>query len=112
MNTLSAENLHKKFKSRVVVDSVSIELKSGDIVGLLGPNGAGKTTCFYMLAGLIQCNDGKIHLDKQNITRMPMHTRAKQGIGYLPQEFGMYENMTAWDFLHYMGMLKKLYDKV
>ncbi len=95
MNTLSAENLHKKFKTRVVVDNVSIELKSGEIVGLLGPNGAGKTTCFYMLAGLIQCNDGNILLDKQNITRMPMHMRAKQGIGYLPQEASIFRGLTV-----------------
>ena len=65
MNTLNAENLRKQFKSRVVVDNVSLEIKSGEIVGLLGPNGAGKTTCFYMLVGLIQCNDGSIKLDGQ-----------------------------------------------
>jgi len=95
MNTLSAENLRKQFKSRVVVDNVSLEIKSGEIVGLLGPNGAGKTTCFYMLVGLIQCNDGNIKLDGQDITRMPMHTRAKQGIGYLPQEASIFRGLTV-----------------
>lgn len=95
MNTLSAESLRKQFKSRVVVDDVSLEIKSGEIVGLLGPNGAGKTTCFYMLVGLIQCNEGDIKLDEQNITRMPMHTRAKQGIGYLPQEASIFRGLTV-----------------
>jgi lipopolysaccharide export system ATP-binding protein len=95
MNTLRAENLSKKFKSRVVVDKVSLELKSGEILGLLGPNGAGKTTCFYMLAGLVQCDAGNIHLDKENITHTPMHTRAKQGIGYLPQEASIFRGLTV-----------------
>lgn len=95
MNTLSAKNLCKKFKSRVVVDSVSLTIKSGEIVGLLGPNGAGKTTCFYMLVGLVQCNDGCIKLDEKNITHMPMHNRAKQGIGYLPQEASIFRGLTV-----------------
>ena len=86
MSQLSAEKLRKQFKSRVVVNNVSLKIKSGEIVGLLGPNGAGKTTCFYMLVGLIKCNEGSILLDEDNITAMPMHKRAKQGIGYLPQE--------------------------
>jgi lipopolysaccharide export system ATP-binding protein len=95
MSTLSAENLRKQFKSRVVVDKVSLEIKSGEIVGLLGPNGAGKTTCFYMLVGLIHCDDGNITLNEQNITRTPMHTRAKQGIGYLPQEASIFRGLTV-----------------
>ena len=95
MNTLSAENLRKQFKSRVVVDDASIEIKSGEIVGLLGPNGAGKTTCFYMMVGLIGCNDGSITLNQQNITRTPMHQRAKQGIGYLPQEASIFRGLTV-----------------
>ncbi|MEJ2115381.1 MAG: ATP-binding cassette domain-containing protein, partial [Gammaproteobacteria bacterium] len=77
MSTLSAKHLRKQFKSRVVVNNASLEIESGEIVGLLGPNGAGKTTCFYMLVGLIHCNEGTIKLDKQDITRMRMHTRAK-----------------------------------
>jgi len=95
MNILSAENLRKQFKSRVVVDDVSLEIKSGEIVGLLGPNGAGKTTCFYMLVGLIQSNDGKILLDQKNITSMPMHIRAQNGIGYLPQEASIFRGLTV-----------------
>ncbi len=95
MNTFSAENLRKQFKSRVVVDNVSLEIKSGEIVGLLGPNGAGKTTCFYMMVGLIHCNDGSIKLDQQDITRTPMHERAKQGIGYLPQEASIFRGLTV-----------------
>ena len=95
MNTLSAENLRKQFKSRVVVDNASLEIKSGEIVGLLGPNGAGKTTCFYMMVGLIHCNDGNIKLDQQDITRTPMHERAKQGIGYLPQEASIFRGLTV-----------------
>jgi len=95
MNKLSAENLRKQFKSRVVVDDVSLEIKSGEIVGLLGPNGAGKTTCFYMLVGLVQCNDGQIKLDGNNISSMPMHERAKQGIGYLPQEASIFRGLTV-----------------
>jgi lipopolysaccharide export system ATP-binding protein len=95
MNTLRAEKLIKKFKSRIVVNDVSLEIKSGEILGLLGPNGAGKTTCFYMLAGLVRCDDGNIHLDKKNITHMPMHTRAKQGIGYLPQEASIFRGLTV-----------------
>ena len=95
MNTLRAENLRKQFKSRVVVDDASLEIKSGEIVGLLGPNGAGKTTCFYMMVGLIHCNDGSIRLDQQDITRTPMHERAKQGIGYLPQEASIFRGLTV-----------------
>ncbi len=95
MNNLSAENLRKQFKARVVVDDVSLTIKSGEIVGLLGPNGAGKTTCFYMLVGLIHCNTGNIFLNTLNITQMPMHMRAKHGIGYLPQEASIFRGLTV-----------------
>jgi len=95
MNHLSAENLRKQFKSRAVVDNVDLTIKSGEIIGLLGPNGAGKTTCFYMLVGLIHCNAGKITLDDMNITNMPMHLRAKHGIGYLPQEASIFRGLTV-----------------
>ena len=86
MPTLRANNLVKKYKSRAVVDDVSFDVKSGEVVGLLGPNGAGKTTSFYMVVGLIQADSGNILLDDKDITRLPMHARAKQGLGYLPQE--------------------------
>ncbi len=95
MSIFSAENLCKQFKSRVVVDHASLKIESGEIVGLLGPNGAGKTTCFYMLVGLIHCDDGIILLDENNITRMPMHQRAKHGIGYLPQEASIFRGLTV-----------------
>ncbi len=95
MNNLGAENLRKQFKTQVVVDNVNLNIKSGEIVGLLGPNGAGKTTCFYMLVGLIHCNAGKITLDELNITNMPMHMRAKHGIGYLPQEASIFRGLTV-----------------
>ncbi len=95
MSTLSAKHLRKQFKSRVVVDNASLEIESGEIVGLLGPNGAGKTTCFYMLVGLIHCNEGTIKLDKQDITGMHMHTRAKHGIGYLPQEASIFRGLSV-----------------
>lgn len=95
MNKLSAENLSKRFKSRQVVDDVQLSIKTGEIVGLLGPNGAGKTTCFYMLVGLLRCNHGKITLDEINITNMPMHVRAKHGLGYLPQEASIFRGLTV-----------------
>ena len=95
MNNLSAENLRKQFKARMVVDDVSLHIKSGEIVGLLGPNGAGKTTCFYMIVGLLHCNEGKITLNDLNITDMPMHMRAKHGIGYLPQEASIFRGLTV-----------------
>ena len=95
MNNLNAENLRKQFKARVVVDNVNLHIKSGEIIGLLGPNGAGKTTCFYMLVGLLHCNEGKITLDDLDITRMPMHLRARHGIGYLPQEASIFRGLTV-----------------
>ncbi len=95
MNNLSAENLHKQFKARVVVNGVNLEIKSGEIVGLLGPNGAGKTTCFYIIVGLLHCNKGAITLDNLNITHMPMHMRAKHGISYLPQEASIFRGITV-----------------
>lgn len=95
MNTLSAENLRKQYKSRTIVEDVSLQIKSGEIVGLLGPNGAGKTTCFYMLVGLVNCNKGTIRLNQQDITRMTMNIRAKKGIGYLPQEASIFRGLTV-----------------
>ena len=95
MNNLNAKNLRKQFKARVVVDNVNLHIKSGEIIGLLGPNGAGKTTCFYMLVGLLHCNEGKITLDDLDITRMPMHLRARHGIGYLPQEASIFRGLTV-----------------
>jgi len=91
---LSAKHLAKSFKSRQVVDDVSIEVNSGEVVGLLGPNGAGKTTSFYMVVGLVQADSGSIFLDDENITQ---HSRARKGIGYLPQEASVFRKLSVED---------------
>src|SRR5688572_22670431 len=92
---LRADNLVKRYKSRTVVDHVSIFVEQGEIVGLLGPNGAGKTTTFYMTVGLIKPNEGKIFLDDEDITPLPMYQRAKKGIGYLAQEASVFRKLTV-----------------
>lgn len=94
---LKAENLIKKYKSRTVVNNVSVEVEQGEIVGLLGPNGAGKTTTFYMIVGLIKPNEGEIYLDGENITSLPMYKRANQGVGYLPQEASVFRKLSVED---------------
>ena len=97
MIVLKAENLVKAYKGRRVVNEVCFEVKQGEIVGLLGPNGAGKTTSFYMTVGLIKPDSGKIFLSEQNITEMPMYKRAKNGVGYLPQEASVFRNLSVED---------------
>ena len=97
MNELVAQQLKKSFKTRTVVNDVSIHIKRGECVGLLGPNGAGKTTCFYMIVGLQSCDKGKITLNGQDITKTAMHQRARLGIGYLPQETSIFRKMTVND---------------
>lgn len=92
---LRAENLVKKYKSRTVVNHVSVEVAQGEIVGLLGPNGAGKTTSFYMIVGLIKPNEGKIFLADEDITSLPMYQRARKGIGYLAQEASVFRKLTV-----------------
>ena len=92
---LSAHNLAKNFKSRDVVKDVSIEISQSQIVGLLGPNGAGKTTCFYMIVGLIQVDSGRVLLDQKDITKLPIHDRARHGLSYLPQESSIFRNLTV-----------------
>ncbi len=92
---LRAEHLVKQYKSRKVVNDVSIEVNQGEIVGLLGPNGAGKTTTFYMTVGLIKADQGRIFLDDTELTKMPMYKRAQCGIGYLPQEASVFRNLTV-----------------
>jgi lipopolysaccharide export system ATP-binding protein len=92
---LKAEKLFKKYKKRYVVNDVSLEVNQGEIVGLLGPNGAGKTTTFYMIVGLIKPNDGRIFLDEEEITDLPMYKRAKKGIGYLAQEASVFRKLTV-----------------
>ncbi|MGH8114566.1 MAG: ATP-binding cassette domain-containing protein, partial [Rhodanobacteraceae bacterium] len=87
---LVAQGLQKSFRSRQVVQDFGFEIKQGEVVGLLGPNGAGKTTCFYMVVGLIEPDGGRITLDDEDITGLPMHQRARKGIGYLPQEASVF----------------------
>ncbi|MCW3171787.1 LPS export ABC transporter ATP-binding protein [Shewanella subflava] len=95
--TLTAENLAKSYKSRQVVRSVSLTVKTGQIVGLLGPNGAGKTTTFYMVVGLVKSDNGRILIDDDDLTADPMHLRARKGIGYLPQEASIFRKLTVHD---------------
>ena len=97
MNELKATDLAKSYRGRQVVKSVSLQVQSGQIVGLLGPNGAGKTTCFYMIVGLIKNDQGSIQLNQQPIDHLPMHQRAHQGIGYLPQEASVFRGLSVAD---------------
>lgn len=99
--------LSKKYKSRNVVKNISLQLKTGEIVGLLGPNGAGKTTSFYMIVGLIRCDGGQILFDNINITHLPMHARAKLGISYLPQEESIFRKLTVADNIMAILELRK-----
>jgi lipopolysaccharide export system ATP-binding protein len=96
---LRAENIVKKYRKRTVVKGVSFDVKQGEIVGLLGPNGAGKTTSFYMIVGLVQPFSGKIFLDDEEITKLPVYKRAKKGIGYLAQEASVFRNLSIEDNL-------------
>ena len=96
---LRADGLGKVYRGRRVVDGVSIGLRSGEIVGLLGPNGAGKTTSFYMIVGLIRADAGRIRLDDADISALPMHARARMGIGYLPQEASVFRRLSVIDNL-------------
>lgn len=97
MATLKAEHLSKSYKGRQVVRDVSLEVDSGQIVGLLGPNGAGKTTCFYMIVGLVKADGGKVSIDGEDLTFLPMHGRARAGIGYLPQEASIFRKLSVTD---------------
>jgi lipopolysaccharide export system ATP-binding protein len=97
VNLLTTEGLAKQYGGRRIVDDVSVSVEAGEIVGLLGPNGAGKTTCFYMIVGLVPVDAGRIGVDGVDVTHMPMHQRARLGIGYLPQEPSVFRNLTAAD---------------
>lgn len=92
---LGADNLIKKYKSRFVVNDVSVNVSQGEIVGLLGPNGAGKTTSFYMIVGLIKPNAGRVYLDNEDITDLPMYQRARKGLGYLAQEASVFRELSV-----------------
>lgn len=95
LNELRATSLKKRYKARTVVKDVSLDVKSGEVVGLLGPNGAGKTTCFYMIVGLVPLDSGQIVLDQQDVSRMPIHKRARLGLSYLPQEPSIFRKLTV-----------------
>ena len=111
MSSLTASNLGKSYKGREVVKDVSLSVNSGEIVGLLGPNGAGKTTSFYMVVGLIQADQGTIRLDDEDLTRLPMHLRARRGIGYLPQEASVFRKLSvAENILAILQTRKELAD--
>ena len=97
MTALRAIGLAKSYKSRQVVRDLSIEVANGEVVGLLGPNGAGKTTAFYMIVGLVPCDAGRIHLDETELTTLPMHKRARLGLGYLPQEASVFRKLSVED---------------
>ena len=99
MHTLRAENLQKKIKDLEIVKGMSLEVKSGEVVGLLGPNGAGKTTTFYMICGLVEATDGKVFFDEEDLIGMPLHKRALKGIGYLPQEASIFKDLSVEDNL-------------
>ena len=95
MTTLSVQNLVKAYYGRTVVDSVSLDVESKEVIGLLGPNGAGKTTTFYMTVGMIKPDAGRVFLDRDDITQMPMYQRARNGVGYLPQEASVFRKLTV-----------------
>ncbi len=97
MDVLSVRHVFKRYRARAVVNDVSMGIESGEVVGLLGPNGAGKTTCFYMIVGLIPCDQGAIRLNERDITAFPMHARARLGIGYLPQEPSVFRKLSVAD---------------
>jgi len=105
---LRAENIVKKYKSRTVVKGVSVEVNQGEIVGLLGPNGAGKTTSFYMIVGLVSPNQGKIFLDSEDITNLPMYKRAQLGVGYLAQEASVFRKLSVEDNIKAILEMTKL----
>ncbi len=95
MSNLSTAHLRKRYKARTVVQDVSLDVASGEVVGLLGPNGAGKTTCFYMIVGLTASDGGRIELDGEDLSRLPIHQRARRGLSYLPQEASIFRKLTV-----------------
>src|SRR5207253_3505571 len=95
MSTLSVAKLNKRYQSRIVVHDVSLSVASGEVIGLLGPNGAGKTTCFYMIVGLVATDGGRIELDGRDLSRLPIHTRARLGLSYLPQEASIFRKLSV-----------------
>ena len=111
MKMLKAANLAKSYDGRQIVKDVSLEVNSGQIVGLLGPNGAGKTTCFYMIVNLVQADHGSVSIDDHDISHLPMHGRAQQGIGYLPQEASIFRKLSVADNIMAILETRKDLDK-
>jgi lipopolysaccharide export system ATP-binding protein len=107
MTNLTAMNISKIKQKRTIVNNISLEVKTGEIVGLLGPNGAGKTTCFYILIGLISPNYGKVFIGNKDVTSLPMHARARLGISYLPQEPSVFRKLTVADNIRAVLQLRK-----
>ncbi len=106
MSEFKADKLKKRYKSRTVVQEVSLSVNSGEVVGLLGPNGAGKTTCFYMMVGLVPLDSGSIYLDERNLSQMPIHQRARLGLSYLPQEASVFRRLSVADNIRAVLELK------
>ena len=111
VTTLEASRLRKLYGNKAAVEDISLRVASGEIIGLLGPNGAGKTTCFYMIVGLIRVDAGEIRIDAAEVTRAPMHTRARAGIGYLPQEASVFRSLSAEQNLLAILELRKDLDR-
>lgn len=111
MSELIVENLRKSYKSRTVVQDISLTIKSGEVVGLLGPNGAGKTTSFYMMVGLVPLDEGRITLDGSNLSHMPIHMRARMGLAYLPQEPSIFRKLTVSENIMAILQLQDISEK-
>src|SRR5882757_6057835 len=111
MSELRAEHLAKRYKSRPVVKDLSLRIGSGEVVGILGPNGAGKTTAFYMLVGLVASDAGRIYIDDRDISDLPIHARAKLGLGYLPQEASVFRKLSVADNIRGVLELRPNLDK-
>ena len=109
MSVLAAKDLKKSFKNTLIIKGVSIEAKTGEVVGLLGPNGAGKTTTFYLICGLLRPDEGEVKLDENDITKLPLHKKARLGIGYLPQESSIFRDLSVEDNLYIVA--EEYYDK-
>ena len=109
MSVLKANNLKKSFKDTLIIKGVSIEAKTGEVVGLLGPNGAGKTTTFYLICGLLSPDEGEVKLDSEDITKLPLHKKARMGIGYLPQESSIFRDLSVEDNLYIVA--EEYYDR-
>lgn len=107
MSTLAAQGLAKSYKRRAVVKDVSFHINSGEVVGLLGPNGAGKTTSFYMVVGLVEADSGQVTIDNTDISSLPMHSRARLGIGYLPQEASVFRKLSVTDNIMAILQMRK-----